>query len=78
MTLSIEARNYLDHFEIWDTEGPTMRGLWAKISPAECEEIREALREQRRTRNAAHADTTLRGLPKKWRDVVIARFKDLP
>jgi len=78
MVLSTDARAYLDHFEIWDTEGPTMRGLWAKISPAEREEIREALREQLHARNADHADRILRDLPKKWRDVVIERFKDLP
>jgi len=78
VTLSTEAQTYLDHFEDWDTEGPTMRELWAKISSAEREEIREALREQMHARNADHADRILRDLPKKWRDVIIERFKDLP
>jgi len=77
MTLSTEAQTYLDHFEIWDTEGPTMRDLWAKILPAERDEIREALRERMHARNADHADKILRDLPKKWRDAVIKRFKDL-
>lgn len=55
-----------------------MRGLWERISPAEREEIREALREQMHARNADHAETILRDLPKKWRDIVIERVKDPP
>ena len=75
MTLSAE---YLDHHECWDTEGPTMRGLWERCSPAEREEIRATLREGIHERNARHAVTILRGLPERWRDDVIARVKGQP
>ena len=78
MTLSADARTYLDRFETWDPEGREMRELWGKISPAEREEICEALRERMHERNADHADQILRNLPRKWRDVLIERFKDMP
>jgi hypothetical protein len=78
MALSADAQTYLAHFEHWDPEGSIMRGLWERISPAEREEIREALREQMHARNADHAETILRDLPKKWRDIVIERVKDPP
>ena len=78
MALSKDAQTYLDHFEHWDPEGPTMRGLWANTSPAERKEIREALCERMHATNARHAEVILRDLPKKWRDDLIARCKDLP
>ena len=76
--LSKDAQTYLDHFDHWDPDGPTMRGLWANISQAEREKIREALREQMHAQNARAAETILRELPKKWRDEVISRVKDQP
>ena len=76
--ISKDAQAYLDNFEIWDPEGPTARGTWARIPSAEREEVRERLRDRVHEKNAAHADRIMRDLPKKWRDVIINRFKDLP
>ena len=79
MSLSKDAQTYLDHFDSWDADGPTMRDLWAKTSPAEREEIRGALRERMHEKNARHAEVILRNLPRKWREVIgalIDRLKD--
>lgn len=76
MALSKDAQDYLENFEIWDPEGPTSKEVWSRISPAEREEIRGALRERMHARNAAHADRIMRDLPKKLRDVIIERFKN--
>jgi len=77
MTLSKDAQTFLDHFDFWDPEGPTMRGIWTKISEAERAEIKQVLSERVQERNARQAEALLRGLPKKWRDIVISNVKDL-
>ena len=74
--LSKDAQTYLDNFESWDPEGPTMRGLWLRISLAERREIEEAICERMHAQNADTAERVMRDLPEKWRDRVIARFKD--
>lgn len=58
--------------------GPTMNKLWASCSHAEKDEIRAALRERIHKKNADHAKSILRGLPKQWRDAVITHIRDLP
>jgi len=78
MALSKDAQAFLDNFEVWDPDGTNSKDVWARISSAEREEINVIFRERMHAKNAGHLVDRIRDLPKKWRDAVIERFKDLP